>query len=230
MQFEAVEAAFGKLAQKFEINIPDHLKYLVFQHRLRIKVKIFPNSARSRDLGRCGRLPSFLPRRQNVCRFLTDYEGAEKGRKVPHRHTSALQTGTQIPLFGLGHFPSVYSSVPTQDLNSSIIQMSYRPRLSNNLGISISIPSKESISPVRTESLSMESIRFLGALTPKNEGQGRRWKRVSNCSDNSKTKVSIMSRSKTSNCSLLDAATSKRLTAKCSYLETPSQELADLHS
>lgn len=67
MHFEEAQTALHKLAKSFEITIPENLKYLVYQHRLRIKVKTLPLLTESKDLGRPGRTPSFIPRKNRIC-------------------------------------------------------------------------------------------------------------------------------------------------------------------
>jgi hypothetical protein len=67
MHFEEAQSTLNKLAKSFEITIPENLKYLVYQHRLRIKVKTLPVLTESKDLGRLGRTPSFIPRKNRIC-------------------------------------------------------------------------------------------------------------------------------------------------------------------
>jgi hypothetical protein len=137
---------------------------------------------------------------------------------------SALQTSFQPPFRHTAH-PSIYSSFHPDELNVSLVENSKRMRLSNGLTISLSNHSKKS--PSKCKSRSFESIGLKNSLAPNQSSRCEqnssveeisRCKRESNYSDNSLTKVSIMSRSKLSNCSFYDLSNAKKLPSKCSYI------------
>jgi hypothetical protein len=105
---------FGK---KWQVKVPDNLKYLVYQHRLRMKVESLSSTSGSWELIKPQRIPSFLPRRESIYTekiFIPKFKGY---KMMGQRHMSALQTCVQTPFRCLPH-PSIYSSVRPYELNA----------------------------------------------------------------------------------------------------------------
>ncbi len=143
--------------KKYHMKIPGNLKYLVYQHRLRLKVKTLSSISESKELIKPQRIPSFLPRKESTNTEKVFTPKVKGRRMIGQRHMSALQTSTQSPFRRSAHL-SIYSSFRPNDFNASLLENTNRMRLSNGLAISSSNHSKES-KPISKSSETIDLIK-----------------------------------------------------------------------